>query len=411
MSVIRNRLLSSPFLWSGLISVLLATIGFSLSITNRWGALLPNAMWPFADLGVLTGASDCLLLAPTVPGDTCAWTSLPNGYPDYYNYPRFLYLTLAALGVGFESTWSLGLLFIALLSISVGLLTYLSLKGRPSLSKSVLIAFFALTPPFFLLMERGNSDTLAFFLFTIGVTLVSFRKTGFGAVVLSAAAVFKIFPFGAGLVILLPRERRTLHFYVFAFLAIAGVATYLPDLQLMLSRTPQSIGSAFGAAVLPYAISQFFFMFQLDPVVARLIGLLVFLVTTIFCFFLINKWGRNSGWSKDWFLMMDSLSRDAAAKYLFVSGAGSFGLAYLLGTSYDYRLIFLFPVALGLIRISNKDNLLVLVAIAMLASVFILANNDIVYSNIADVMLALVTPLMLLAVINQIFPGRPTLES
>jgi hypothetical protein len=104
--------------------------------------------------------------------------------------------------------------------------------------------------------------------------------------------------------------------------------------------------------------------------------------------------------------MVSSLSNDPASKFLFVAGAGSFGLAYLLGANFDYRLIFLFLAVLGMIRIVDTKNPLVLLAIAALGIVFILANTPTGYSTIADVILALVAPIMLLIVVDLIVPNR-----
>ncbi|MCX6023644.1 MAG: hypothetical protein NTZ05_18310, partial [Chloroflexi bacterium] len=100
---------------------------------------------------------------------------------------------------------------------------------------------------------------------------------------------------------------------------------------------------------------------------------------------------------------------DRTSSALVLAGGGTFVMAYIVGPSYDYRLIFLIPAIAGLVRLSSS--------LARWAAVLLLLQMLLSYSTYigaaeyaSDLMLLVIVPVLILLGWNLIRP-RPVAVS
>jgi hypothetical protein len=387
-------------------------LGWVISSRDLWGLLMPNAGdITFGDLNIVTTTAGCLS-DPTgldVRGDLCSnWALDPNSYPpEPYNYPSFWYKSLSALGVSSASTSWMGISLILLFALSVAGLAFLTLKRRSgSLVTSVIVLFLSLTPPSILAMERGNTDLIAFFLIVGSIFALQLPRNWAAPSLLALASIFKLFPIGAAVALLDAKNNRIRGIVIFSVFVMGGVSTYLSELSNIAERTPQTISVSFGSSVLPQTLSLYLTGEGLDSLLARFIGLLVFLVLGLLLLALLNgKSGRfsRSSLPSQWLRLVLDLRTDSTARGMFLIGSGAFCFTYLLGANFDYRAIFLLPVLFALLRLPRVKSaapwLLILLSISLL-----LANSGSGYSTIGDLILLLVAPALTIAVAQLVLP-------
>lgn len=151
----------------------------------------------------------------------------------------------------------------------------------------------------------------------------------------------KVFPAGA-LAAYGPNFRKQKVAIVLFLLTAAGGGVYIgAELNIIRSRTPQPTEAAFGAAVL---------VRQFDLPAGRVFGFAAFICMSAILFMLLRRkpLGRLS---KAASVLSRDIQADVIASSLIAFGAGPLVLAYLLGSNYDYRLIFTIPLVAGLLRV------------------------------------------------------------
>lgn len=225
-------------------ALLLAARYLALGYTEMWAPWGIPSMWPpFADLRTITGASETLALGldPLVqnPGDP--WHRVMN-------YPR-VWLVLAAR-VNPAVTPYLGLALIAL--FLTGLV--LSVPSDLDLRTVAVLLAGALSPAALSAIERGNTDLLIFFLLSVAVAISSNRSSSSstaGGAFLVMAFVLKLFPVFA-MPYFLREDRRGFIRLAILFLAIVAIycALTYQDLILIHRGTPTGIAPAYGLSVL-----------------------------------------------------------------------------------------------------------------------------------------------------------------
>lgn len=332
----RTRLLSL------LPSVLVAAIATWAIWTNSLHRLLNGrGMFPvYADLRSVTATADCILTDPSwsVASPTC------DPFGREYNYPSFWAKSFALVRLGESRTEEIAVLMAGLLVLAFAIICLLTTpRAKPGFAIFVSTASL-LAPPTWLAIERANIDILIFVILTIGVLLFLRGHIVVSAIVLGVDSVLKIFPIGAFLLFL--SHRRKHPFPALLFLAIAGLgfAFLLPQFSTISSRTPQSPGNSFGAPLLFVGASEVFGL-EVGTYVPRVLGLTV-VITAVTIFFAAEyKIPKLSKLTTD---TVSSIASDRIALALILPFGGSFAAAYLSGTNFDYRLIFLVPVAVGL---------------------------------------------------------------
>lgn len=323
------------------------------TITDSWDFLgVPPGADRIADLRVITVTAICVRNDPNWSLASISCNPLGATHYDYpanYNYPSIWVRTFAALGLTPSSTQAVALLIIALFTSAVFIVSFLSVRGtQPTVTLSALCLALA-SPPIRLGLERGNIDLIAFTIVVLAGLASIQRRGTLAAILLAVASVAKFFPAGASLLLIRDRKRRPL--WVFSAVAIAGLAMEASELTLIGQRTPQPIGAAFGASLffqaawnrfnLPYA-----------SIAPRLLGALAFFAVLATLYALWLQPAGSGRIQRSTSELVDAFRTDRTAATLVLMGGGPLITSYLLGTNYDYRLVFAIPLVAGLSRLA-----------------------------------------------------------
>lgn len=308
-------------------------------------ALTPSAT-SFADLANITFTADCLLAGQPIDG--CD----PYGRPfqPYVVAPARL---LAVFGLGSGSTGVIGAL---LALVTVGIATFLGFliasqwkHGLAALvTVQIALALGAVSPGVILGTERGQIEPLGVAL--VIASLLLLKRTGasrwWGVLTSLLSTVLKYLTVGMFLAFANRLTFARRNWAVLASIAASGVFLLLsiPQLQQAAttsgSATPQTTMSAFGltntiATPLsgpnlnyfpPERISDNWFTL-------RLIGFVVFAIAVGILLAAMRRIPLPKLDSPSWTLMVGS--------------GGVLLLPYLIGSSHDYRLIYLLPLIAG----------------------------------------------------------------
>ena len=289
----------------------------------------------FQDLRQITATAQCLNIDPS--RDVYQATCDPYGRP--FNYPSLLARVLAIFGLGSPDTEILGIALIGLFFIGTGAYAVL-LGARTARWATAVIWFLAvLSPPTTLLLERGNIDALIFFLVGFAVILASRRHLVASGILLGLGTALKLFPAG-GLAGIVNRHRPSA-VIGFGITAAIGIALTIRDILDIGQSTPQPIGNAFGAGLLLMPIWNTLHL-PAYGILPRLLGLVFFVLITAGWLLLIAR-SRHKALTS-----LRSLVQEAQVDPLIWAplaiGGGVFLAAYVAGTNFDYRLVFLIPV-------------------------------------------------------------------
>lgn len=312
---------------------------------------IPTMTPAFADLRTITEAGVALGrgLDPRLvnPGDP--WRRRMN-------YPS-VWLLLPALGVGPEHTVPLGITFGLLFVASVA-----AIGGRKhTLPTAVLLLLTTFSPAAMLALERGNTDLVVFSLVTVFALCLAtpgIRALAAGGGSLLAAAVLKLYPIAALAAAFVRRDRRSRVMVVGvagAFLASAVLT--MPDLLLIVRSTPISGDVSYG-----YKVMQAFTYVHLPQdllVVSAAIAIALLAAPVL--------WWAAARWS----LARCPGDRPSAELILFTAGASIYVITFLLGSNWDYRLIFLIPTVPKLMQWSRTMGPLRFLSTAALACIVV----------------------------------------
>ena len=372
-------------------SALTGIIALLLWLNDAWQRVgVPLGERNFGDLHVITLAATCAQGNP-------AWRAADPPCIDgiaHYNYPSLWAQFFGLLGADGSWTEPVAAILIVAFLIALIPITWLAIGASASIPRTSVVAIAALTPPVWLSFQRGNTD-LAAFAIVIAATMLWLRgqRTASG-IAIGIAATLKVFPIGAAL-LLIQRQRFSRAAVIACITTGAiGLALIAPDLPIIAQRTPQIDGASFGVALLPLLQAKILNI-ALGMPAARIIGFLLLLaVTSVIAMLLRSR--RHATFVRGWRALLTDVASDAPSQALVLAGGGAFLMAYLLGPSYDYRLIFLIPVIAGLLRINRKASK---VAGALLITIMILSYSTVVGSAeyIADGLLLLLVPCMIIS--------------
>lgn len=322
-------LLSRP--GGGLVALAVA-YGYFLALIalgghRHWDVFfVPDLQPAFLDMRSITSAWECTRKGLEVlAGNPCD----PTGRPA--NYPR-LWLLLAPLGLGQEATVALGLLAALAFFAAVALILRAASLGEGLVAGAALVS-----PPVMLGVERGNADLIVFALLVVSLLLLHSRGwtprlAGQGTLLL--AAMLKLFPAFAFLVLLRPSHRRRLIGPAAAALAfLAYVLATVEDVRTMLRVIPQATWFSYGAEVGPDSLRGWLARHVWGALADPILGLAttpVLLALACSSAALLG-WKRRTGWAD-----ADSLALDA-----FVAGAAVYAGSFAVMRNWDYRLVFL----------------------------------------------------------------------
>lgn len=258
----------------------------------------------------------------------------PYGSSDYdfiarkFNYPP-IWLKLSFLGVEESELRYIYITFGSLFSIGLGLLF---LREKNPLW--FLTIPFILSPPILLGLERCNNDLLVFFLVVLAVWFVRDQSKKnmdwIGGLLILVATVLKVFPVFAFWVFIRNSWKRSMIVLLpFACVCLGYYLSIKSILDLIRENTPVSAFLSFGIKVLPYYLSLKFS----DSLLAQGPWLLAVAFFSVVLIFLVGYRLGKEGEDLENFESYDTA--------LFRVGSGIHLAAFLLGSNYDYRLMFL----------------------------------------------------------------------
>ncbi len=347
------RAVPLPRLASSLIPIGISTATISTALlTNRWNQWGVQAMDPatpsatsFADLANISLTADCLANGEPIEG--C----------DPYGRPFQPYVVLPArilnqLGLGIANTGALGILLVAFFIATVAALSVFivyrasqpdSLKsGKQLIASQLLLALAAISPATMLAVERGQIEQLTFFLVVIALLLLSMRNQAVSAIGgISAVLATTTKYLSVGMFIpFIGATKKVNRIALGAFaVSVIYLLVELPNLlqatEASRANTPQTTKSAFGVTTMLATL------FSDDPLLfdpsndvianwstIRVTSVALFIVTVAVALSLLRK---------------VPITLNSTTTLLLGSG-GVLLLPYMVGTSHDYRLIFLIPV-------------------------------------------------------------------
>jgi hypothetical protein len=167
-----------------------------------------------------------------------------------------------------------------------------------------------------------------------------------------------VFPAGSALLLFVDRKYRKLRLLLFVVLAAVGFVLLLPEYSLIIARTPQQFSGSFGVSVIPYLVHPTYFG-DTDQWSRRILGFgLFFAVTALYALAVVVN--RRGAFPRAWNTLIARIRADRTASILVLGGGGSLLAGYLVGASWDYRLIFAIPLMAGLTRIGRAESQLAL---------------------------------------------------
>jgi hypothetical protein len=296
-----------------------AVLGTSLMVSGAWSTVEAMGVQPmdlpWADARTISGAGIAMEqgLDPLVnnPGDP--WQRVMN-------YPR-LWLALAEIGFRPEHTWILAWSFFA--ALIVGLITLRPLARDRTTSSLLLLSIFA--PTTWLALERANNDTLVFGMLAGAAYLIA-RRPAMASALIAAAIVLKIYPIFALLAFLRDKPNKAHYYTIAVFLLFAAyVAVIWQDLQLIKAGTLKADWIAYGIEIAPSIIAKNSSLSLGFAIALGALGLLISCAIGYRIRLRTRLGAAGTAFSLAAF-------RIGSAIYL-----GSF----LIGSNFDYRLIFL----------------------------------------------------------------------
>lgn len=286
----------------------------------------------FGDLRAIADAIDA-----TRDGGSPYMPPVPGGPQPAFNYPEiWLLLRYAGLNGATIVPWgcALGVIFLA---------TVFRVVRPATTAEGAYLALLVCSPPCLLALERGNSDLIVFIALAWSVVLVPSAGLGVAAILVAGCA--KLFPIGA-----IAALRPSLSLSRWLVLTAIVVAVFLvwlwatrDEWAAVLAVTPRIPHWNFGAAVAGQWVREFTAL-----EVPRAVG-----------------HGMSLAAAAAVLLWLGAVARQERAHPLpwttesgcgLLLGLGVVGLAWAMGNSFQYRLVFLFACVPALWHARNAQS-------------------------------------------------------
>jgi len=313
---------------------------FSL-LLEKWSWMKIPVMLPrFADLRMITSTADCIKGGGwTIYSETCDIYGRP------YNYPIIWARLFSIVGLGENSTEILGIAFgIFVIAVFVYLVRLATLYNCSYFQISI-VCMTAVSPPVFLLIERGNTDSLIIVLIVASAFFYE-KKPTLSALLSSIAVGLKIFPALVSLKFLEKRKNiGALCLYVTASALMLWPT--IKFLDLITQRTGQNRNFSFGATS---TLSMFFpNALNMKGLYILPINLVITVIFSLIAFLILEQ------------RLYDSISvfkEKSFESSLFGFSGLTFVGTYLSGTRFDYSLSVLVPFVASIAISKHKDKIL-----------------------------------------------------
>jgi hypothetical protein len=293
---------------------------------------IPATEVPYADSRTVTYSIDCL-----TRGQDPYTVRTVDPYNRLYNYPA-LWLDLRFLGVTSNSTFTFAL---ALITMFLGALLLL-FTSEGWLTAALAFAGILSRPPLFA-VERGNIDMAVFSLMIFAFFLIEHQKqtvrSFLSGVLIAFLTALKIYPIAAVAVFLRNRKGFRTALFVGLLSVAALLVTSGRNLSRVIENTPQFSVGSYGAFPLFVVMSLHSFhslvtLLENHHMIAS-VGGVVIAGLSVFA-------GSVCRATVDRFF--PPLDFDSARGCIAISCLAIYCFTFLIGSAFDYRLIFLLGV-------------------------------------------------------------------
>ena len=206
--------------------------------------------------------------------------------------------------------------------------------------------FIILSPPIFLLFDRGNNDLIIFLLILISI----YTNSLLSGVIIGIAAALKIYPLFLFLIFLYIRKKRY-SFLIGFLITLPLIYISFNDLYIYVTSTSISFSSSFGLLSFALFLEKIFlilFNFSISIQLSFIISILFFIILMMFFnYFLKNELNEIS----------KRISTNPISIKLFLIFFSLSLFIFLIFSSWAYRIIFLIPATVILINHVNLSNL------------------------------------------------------
>ena len=313
-------------------------------------AIQQNLSWPllkffgwrgpiiFWDTNAVLASADCysslgLAVFNAADGDPCTG----------YIYGSNLLRLLAFLNLGGIRATLFGWTFLIVLAIIFGFLTFL-LKPVGFYKASLLYLIF-ISPPIFLLIERGNFDSLIFIFFFTAVILHSYGYKFISFFIILTISTWKFYTFPLAILMLFAIKKTYLRL-IGSALFFLGIIQVLKDLSFIPNISVAVADGSFGVQVWGSYLNRL--SIPIDILSSYVFGVSLFVITLCSLLFFKSKIVLDTR------VFSDFGAKQRFSSSLFQSSFVVFFSCYMVGINYDYRLIFLSTASIGFILLGNN---------------------------------------------------------
>lgn len=316
----------------------------------------------FHDLRTLTATAGCINANPEWSIQSAPCSSLGTEY----NYPSLPARILALFGVDETATYALGMTLLVLMAITWFILVYLVLGSPIQPWRLVILALVIFSPPGFLAVERGNYDIVILFLVVSAASLYISRFRWAASILLAVSVSLKYISLGAFAMLLRDKHQRLASLGPFLVLSAVLMGVSWQEIFFISQRTPTTATQSFGAALLPISVYEIYpwvgDLSGLDRVPsAKVAGIAVFITVAGLLLVALHS-SKFAKFTRETQHLWTEMFAGRKASTLFLGGVGSLVGAYLLGTNFNYRLIFMVPIVASLTMLPANFGRIPLIA-------------------------------------------------
>lgn len=270
---------------------------------------------PFLDMRIITGSAESLAAGYDPRVD-----NVYDPFHREFNYPAIWYPLFES---GINSNWILPLGIAAIVLFFCGLALF---PGKLNYLSIFLLLLTTFSSAVMLGVERANVDLIFFFIVSLALVLAEISIPA-AFLLLLIGVLFKIYPvFAAGAFLSANRSKSLKYILAFVVSGLLYFGIMYPDMLSIFRVTPKDDYLSYGANVLAV---HFFKIYGVAPsFFSAILYVFAFMLTILSLYFGLKKHGQYP-------------SSDIRNERGFWVGAGVYIGTFLLGNSYDYRLMFL----------------------------------------------------------------------
>jgi Glycosyltransferase family 87 len=297
----------------------------------------------FTDTRTVTDSIDCILAGkdPYVVHTFDPWRRV-------YNYPP-IWLELRHLGITSRSSNIIG----TTMAFATAATLLFLFNARTWIS-AALIFFAVISPAVLFAVERGNTDQIIFFLLVFGLVLIDHQRESLKpflkGLLLVVLTVLKIYPIAAVAIFVRNRKGILAAGLTAALSLTALLLTAGHRLAYVFENTPRDSLMTFGAIPFFLSINSPTFHHVVPMIQDHYNGPLF---AALFAGVLFLFVGAICGSRLDRFL--PPIDRESSRGTIAIAGLAIFCFTFILGSNYDYRLIFLLPGLAYLVEDLNQN--------------------------------------------------------